>query len=271
MAVRQTFRRRENLPRIPQRHGDDQSRRWRFPHYGGNDRFFRLCRRSERCIARLQNLDPLLGYRTFGFPERWHRLRSRRFQGKVFNFFFFFCEYISSSILMWQATVDIFKKTVTLDKFDIKQIGHIDTDIKGLGIFNWLAEAVSDMISTTNGMISTLLFLFHSDCQLGHQLDQRSHQRTYWRSHQRDYPTDSWRLDSSYCCPVLLCFALKCYHLTILQNCHYYSILLCDKHVINQSFIEIEIVILQANNQIKISSVKVTSGPLISTFSNCLI
>jgi len=65
---------------------------------------------------------------------------------------------IAYAHVAFKATVDIFKKTVTLDKFDIKQIGHIDTDIKGLGIFNWLAEAIANLaINLTKGVIKELI------------------------------------------------------------------------------------------------------------------
>ena len=32
---------------------------------------------------------------------------------------------------------------VTVENVNIKDIGHISTDVTGLGIFNWLAELVS--------------------------------------------------------------------------------------------------------------------------------
>nr|CAH0107403.1 unnamed protein product [Daphnia galeata] len=44
----------------------------------------------------------------------------------------------------FHATVDILSGIVVVDVFDLKKIGHISTDIKGLGIFNWLAEIIVD-------------------------------------------------------------------------------------------------------------------------------
>lgn len=39
--------------------------------------------------------------------------------------------------------MDITKAEAVIDVFDVKDIGHISTDISGLGPFNWLAEVVS--------------------------------------------------------------------------------------------------------------------------------
>ncbi len=71
------------------------------------------------------------------------------------NFYFHVCLfflryttiYITINLLIivqfLQSTIDILSGIVVVDVFDLKKIGHISTDIKGLGIFNWLAEIVN--------------------------------------------------------------------------------------------------------------------------------
>ncbi|XP_046656849.1 uncharacterized protein LOC124349943 [Daphnia pulicaria] len=44
----------------------------------------------------------------------------------------------------FHSTIDILSGIVVVDVFDLKKIGHISTDIQGLGIFNWLAEIIVD-------------------------------------------------------------------------------------------------------------------------------
>lgn len=41
-----------------------------------------------------------------------------------------------------QARIEILSGLAIVELFDIKEVGRIDTDIQGLGIFNWLAEQV---------------------------------------------------------------------------------------------------------------------------------
>ncbi|XP_046454576.1 uncharacterized protein LOC124202305 [Daphnia pulex] len=44
----------------------------------------------------------------------------------------------------FHSTIDILSGIVVVDVFDLKQMGHISTEITGLGIFNWLAEIIVD-------------------------------------------------------------------------------------------------------------------------------
>ncbi|KZS07667.1 Uncharacterized protein APZ42_028783 [Daphnia magna] len=44
----------------------------------------------------------------------------------------------------FHSTIDILSGLIVVDVFDLKQIGHISTEITGLGIFNWLAEIIVD-------------------------------------------------------------------------------------------------------------------------------
>jgi len=47
---------------------------------------------------------------------------------------------------------------VTVENVNIKDIGHISTDITGLGIFNWLAELIADLaINLLKGIIKEIL------------------------------------------------------------------------------------------------------------------
>jgi len=60
--------------------------------------------------------------------------------------------------LYFKATLDILSKTIHIDKLDVREIGHISTDVKGLGIFNWLAEKICDVaINLAKGVFTKVI------------------------------------------------------------------------------------------------------------------
>lgn len=61
--------------------------------------------------------------------------------------------------LYLKATIDLMKKTVLIDTLDIQELGHVDTDIKGLGpIFNWLAELIANLaINLVKGVFKEII------------------------------------------------------------------------------------------------------------------
>jgi len=60
--------------------------------------------------------------------------------------------------LYFKARLDVSSKIVHIDRLDVKDIGHIDTEITGLGIFNWLAEMICDLaINLCKGVFAKLV------------------------------------------------------------------------------------------------------------------
>jgi len=58
----------------------------------------------------------------------------------------------------FRARIDVLAATVDIETLNIKDIGHISTDITGLGIFNWLAELIADVaINLVKGIIKELI------------------------------------------------------------------------------------------------------------------
>jgi len=60
--------------------------------------------------------------------------------------------------LYLKAKLDISSRIIQIETLDVTEIGHISTDIKGLGIFNWLAEQISNLaINLFKGVFTQLI------------------------------------------------------------------------------------------------------------------